>query len=173
MQVATRLMYGGFGGRDFARWLMHGTRTAICRVRAVELQRLYSRYPDLGAMHKPFGVPRTPESALYKRVIHPRAPKASQGRPDSAHPSPKSGRPRPFPSDSGMNFAFTSPKSDGIGLFLSDSGVRMRVWLSFGPSPSPVPVPAAATVSSPSPSPSPSPSLSPSLSPRLPAVGWR
>ena len=25
VQVATRLMYGGFGGRDFARWLMYGT----------------------------------------------------------------------------------------------------------------------------------------------------
>lgn len=88
---------------------------------------------------------------------------STQGRPDSAHPSPKSGRPRPFPSDSGMNFAFASPKSDGISLFLSDSGVRMRARLSFGPSPSPVPVPAAVPVSSPS----------PSLSPRLPAVGWR
>lgn len=119
-------MYGGFGGRDFTRWLMYGTRTAICRVQAVELQRLYSRYPDLGAIHKPLSVPRTPESAIYKRVIHPRALKASQGRPDSAH-HPRIRKIPPVPVRFRYEFAPTSSKSDKFSPFLSENGDESTV----------------------------------------------
>ena len=61
-------MYGRFEGLRFAKWLIYGTETRILQVQALQFRVPYSRYRDLGAIYKPLGIPRLPESATYKRV---------------------------------------------------------------------------------------------------------
>ena len=68
-QHPTRLIYGGFGGRELTKWLIDGIPNAICRVRPAKSQHSYSAYRSCGAIYKPPGFSRAMKSALYKRDI--------------------------------------------------------------------------------------------------------
>lgn len=64
----TSPMYGGFDAPHRARWLIYGIRFPKNQVSPLEFRHPYLGNRSWAAIYKPLGSPRTPKSAIDKRV---------------------------------------------------------------------------------------------------------